>query len=142
MDKYIFNENNGLWYELISDYYLPCLTIPAEEKQPTGVWGQRHRRYLKEYHPALYNALLMSGKLNSYLVGIDQQAETMLSRLVEQMARQQGVTEQVKASDQMAWVGRMSNIRASATEIVNREIIYAYQDSYLLGEPLIVGPAS
>ncbi len=125
MDKYIFNETNGLWYELVGGYYFPCLTVPAEEEQPAGIWGQRHKRYLKEYRPALYSALLLSGKLNGYLADIDQQAKTMLSRLVEQMARQQGVTEQVKASDQMAWVGKMNNIRASATEIVNREIIYA-----------------
>ena len=72
MDKYIFDEDNGLWYELIGDYYLPCLTVPAEEEQAVGVWGQRHKRYLKEYRPALYNALLLSGKLNGSLPDIDQ----------------------------------------------------------------------
>ncbi len=79
MDKYIFNENNGLWYELVGDYYFPCLAVPAEEEQPVGVWGQRHKRYLKEHRPALYNALLLSGKLDSYLADIDQQAQYMVS---------------------------------------------------------------
>jgi len=125
MDKYIFDESNGLWYERQGDYYISCLTLPAEEEQPIDLWGQRHLRYIKEYRKVLYTSLLLSGKLNSYLADIDQQAEAMLSRLVEQMARRQGVTEQLKASDQMAWVGRMNNIRASATEIVDREIIYA-----------------
>lgn len=124
VDKYIFNENNNLWYELVGNYYLPCLTVPAEE-QSIGMWGQRHKRYLKDYHLALYNALLLSGKLNSYLAGIDQQAEAMISRLVEQMAQRQSVTEKLKASDQMAWTGRMNNIRENAMEIVDREIIYA-----------------
>ena len=124
MDKYIFDENNGLWYELIGDYYFPRLTVPTEE-QSIGVWGQWHKRYLKGYHPALYNALLLSGELNSHLADIDQQAKTMLSRLVEQLALHQGVTEQLKANDQMAWVGRMNNIQSSAVEIVGKEIIYA-----------------
>ena len=124
MDKYIFDESNGLWYERQGDYYIPCLTLPAEEEQPIGLWGQRHLRYIKEHRKALYTSLQLSGKLNSYLANIDQQAEVMLSRLMEQMAQQQGVTEQLKASNQMAWVGRMNNIRASAMEIVNREIIY------------------
>ena len=75
MDKYIFDKSNGLWYELVSDYYFPCLTVPAEEEQSVGVWGQQHKRYLKEHHPALYNALLLSGKLNGYLADIDQQAQ-------------------------------------------------------------------
>ena len=75
MDKYIFDENNGLWYELIVDYYFPCLTVPTEEEQPVGIWGQRHKRYIKEYRPALYNALLLSGNLNSCLVDIDQQVK-------------------------------------------------------------------
>ena len=125
MDKYIFNETNGLWYELVGDYYFPCLTVPAEEEQPVGVWGQRHKRYLKEYRPSLYNALLLSGKLNNYLADIDQQARERLDTIIQQMAQAQSVTEALKATDQMAWIGRMNNIRASAAEIVNREIIYA-----------------
>ncbi len=125
MDKYIFDKSNGLWYERQGDYYIPCLTLPTEEEQPIGSWGQRYLRYIREHRKVLYTSLLLSGKLNGYLADIDQQAETMLSRLVEQMVQRQGVTEQFKASDQMAWVGRMNNIRASATEIVNKEIIYA-----------------
>ena len=125
MDKYIFNEDNHLWYELIGDYYFPCLTVPAEEEQPVGVWGQRHKRYLKEYRPALYNALLLSNKLNGYLADIDQQAQEMMDTIIQQMAEAQGITETMKAADSMAWVGRMNNIRVSATEIVNAEIIYA-----------------
>lgn len=124
MDKYIFDESNGLWYERQGDYYIPCLSLPAEEEQPIGLWGQRHLRYIREYRKARYTSLLLSGKLNSYLADIDQQAEIMLSRLVEQMVQHQGVTEQLKASDQMVWIGRMNNIRASAMEIVDREIIY------------------
>ena len=124
MDKYIFNENNSLWYELVGDYYFPCLAVPAEEEQPVGVWGQRHKRYLKEHRPALYNALLLSGKLNNYLADIDQQARERLDTIIQQMAHAQGITETLKATDQMAWVGMMNDIQASATEIVNREIIY------------------
>lgn len=125
MGKYIFDESNGLWYELIGDYYFPCLTVPSEEEQPVGIWGQRHKRYLKEHCPALYNALLLSGNLNSYLADIDQQAQEMLDTTIEQMAQAQGITEALKAADQMAWVGKMNNIRASAMELVNKEIIYA-----------------
>ena len=125
MDKYIFDESNGLWYELIGDYYLPCLTVPTEEGQPVGIWGQRHKRYLKEYRPALYNALLLSGKLNSYLADIDQRAQEMMNSLVHQLARAQGVTETLKDVEQMVWVGSMNNILESATEIVNTQIIYA-----------------
>ena len=123
MDKYIFDENNGLWYELIVNYYFPCLTVPAEDDHPVGVWGQRHRRYLKEYRPALYNALLLSNKLNGYLADIDQQAQEMMDTIIQQMAEAQGITETMKAADPMAWVGRMNNNRVSATEIVNAEII-------------------
>ena len=124
MDKYIFDESNGLWYELAGDCYFPCLTVPAEDGQPVGVWGQRHKRYLKEHCPALYNALLLSGKLNNYLADIDQQAQERLDTIIQQMAHAQGITETLKATDQMAWVGMMNNIQVSATEIVNREIIY------------------
>ena len=125
MDKYIFDENNGLWHELIGDYYLPCLTVPAEEEQPVGVWGLRHKRYLKEYRPAFYNALLLSGKLNGYLADIDQRAQELFDTIIQQMALAQGITERLKATDQMAWVGKMNNLRASATEFVNTEIIYS-----------------
>ena len=124
MDKYIFNEDNGLWYELSGDYYLPCLTVPAEEKQSVGVWGQRHKRYLKEYRPALYNALLLSGKLNAYLAGIDQQAKELMDTIIQQMAEAQEITETMKATDQMAWIGKMNNIRVSAMEAVDKELIY------------------
>ena len=125
MDKYIFNENNSLWYELVGDYYFPCLAVPAEEKQSVGVWGQRHKQYLKEYRPALYNALLLSGKLDGYLADIDRQAQERLDTVIEQMAQSQGITEALKVTDQMVWVGKMNNIRASAIEIVNKELIYA-----------------
>ncbi len=103
MKKYIYDESNGLWYEWQGDYYIPCLSLPEEEEQPIGLWGQRHLRYIREYRKALYNSLQLSGKLNSYLVDIDQHAEAMFSRLVEQMIQQQGVTVQLKASDQIAW---------------------------------------
>ena len=123
MDKYIFNENNGLWYELVGDYYFPCLTVPAEE-QSIGVWGQRHKRYFKDYHPALYNALLLSGELNSHLADIDQRAQEMMDAIMRQMANAQGITEALKAADLMAWVGQMNNIQACAGEIIDKEIIY------------------
>lgn len=125
MDKRIFNEDNGLWYELAGDYYLPCLTVPAKEKQSVGVWGQRHKRYLKEYRPALYNALLLSGKLNAYLAGIDQQAQDLMDTIMQQMAEAQEITETLKAADQMTWISKMNNIRASAMEVVDKELIYA-----------------
>lgn len=124
MDKYIYDESNGLWYELQGDYYIPCLTVPAEEARPIGLWGQRHKRYLKEHRPVLYNSLLLSGRLNSYLADIDEQAEERMLLLTKQMAEREGVTEQLKAEDQMLWVQRMNNIRASAAELVNHELIY------------------
>lgn len=125
MDKYIFNEKNGLWYELIGDYYFPCLTVPAEDEQPVGVWGQRHKRYIKEYRPAFYNALLLSGKLNGYLADINQRAQEQFDTIIQQMAHAQVITEALKATDEMEWVGKMNNIQASAVEIVGQEIIYA-----------------
>lgn len=106
------------------DYYIPCLKLPEEEQQPIGVWGQRHLRYIKQNRRALYLNLLTSGKLNGYLADIDKQAEDMLSRLVKQMAEREGVTEKLKADNQMEWVGRMNNIRSRATEIVNKDLIY------------------
>lgn len=124
MDKYIYDENNGLWYELQGDYYIPCLTLSAEEERPIGIWGQRHKRYLKEYKKLTYTTLLISGKLSSYLADINEQAENMLYRLVQEMAAKENATEQLKAENQMLWVQMMNNIRNRAEEVVNSEIIY------------------
>ena len=110
MDKYIYDENNGLWYELQSDYYIPCLTIPEEEQQPIGIWGQRHLRYIREYRKGLYNSLFLSGKLNSYLADLNEQAEDMFFRLVEQLAEKDAITEALKAENQMLWVQRMNAV--------------------------------
>lgn len=100
------------------------MTVPAEEEQPVGVWGQRHKRYLKEYCPALYNALLLSGKLNSSLVGVDQQAQEMMDTTIKQIAETQGITEMLKIFDSLAWVRKMNNIRACVQEIVDSNTIY------------------
>ena len=126
MEKVIYDEKNGLWYELQGDYYIPCLKLPEEEQHPIGVWGQRHLRYIRQHRKVLYINLLTSGKLNGYLVDIDKQAEEMFSRLVKQMAEREGVTETLKAENQMEWVGRMNNIRSIATEIVNNDLIYTF----------------
>lgn len=124
MAQTIFEEM-GSTYTQVGDYLLPNLELPEEEQQPIGVWGQRHRCYLKEHRRTTYAALFTGGKLNSYLAGIDRQAEEMFLRLVNQMAKAEGVTEQLKADDQMEWVGRMNNIRSRAMEIVSNELIYA-----------------
>ena len=123
MTKTIFGEMGGT-YTQVGDYLLPDLKLPEEEQQPIGVWGQRHRPYLKEHRRATYATLFTGGKLNSYLADIDRQAEEMFSRLVKQMAEVEGVTEQLKADNQMEWVRRMNNIRNKAMEIVNSELIY------------------
>ena len=115
MEKVIYDEKNGLWYELQGDYYIPCLKLP-EEQQPIGIWGHRHLRYIKQNRKVLYFNLFTSGKLNGYLADIDKQAEDMFSRLVKQIAEREGVTEQLKADNQMEWVARMNNIRSRATE--------------------------
>lgn len=124
MEKQIYDEKNGLWYELRGDYYYPLLTLPKEEHKLVGVWGQRHGRYLKEHKRAVYTSLLTSGELNNYLADIDRQAQDMFLRLVEQMAEREGVTEKLKAEDQMRWVGLMNNIADRAREIVNTDLIY------------------
>ena len=124
MEKIIYDENNGLWYELQGDYYIPCLKLPEEEQQPIGVWGQRHLRYIKQNRKVLYLNLLRSGKLNGYLSDLDKQAEEMFSQLVKQIADCEGVTEKLKVDNQMEWVGRMNNIRSRAIEIVNHVIVY------------------
>ena len=125
MDKYIYNEQKELWYELQGDYYLPCLKLPEEEAVHIGIWGQRHRRYLKTYRKALYATLLTSGKLNGYLADIDRQAEKMFSRLVKQLSEKEGVTETLKAENQMLWVQKMNSIRNAAMEIISNDLIYA-----------------
>ena len=124
MEKYIYDEKNGLWYELQGDYYLPCLKLPEGEQQPVGLWGQRHLQYIKQNRKVFYLNLLTSGKLNGYLSVLDKQAEDMFSCLVKQMAEREDVTERLKAENQMEWVGRMNNIRNQAIEIVNNDIIY------------------
>jgi hypothetical protein len=124
MEKYITDERTGLKYELIGDYYFLAGDDEPEDTQATGLWGQRRLRYLKEHRQALYTALLLSGKLDDYLADTDEQAERMLSELVKQMAQRQGITEALKATDQMLWVQRMNNIRNAAQEIVLNELIY------------------
>ena len=124
MEKSKFDGNNGLWYELQGNYYLPCLKLSEEEQVHIGIWGQRHLRYLKNHRKVFYADLLTSGKLNCYLADIDRQAEQLFLRLVKQIADAAGITETLKASDQMEWVGQMNNIQSCATEVVNSELIY------------------
>ena len=124
MEKVIYDEKNGLWYELQGDYYIPCLKLPEEEQQPIGVWGQRHLQYIKAHRKGFYTTLLTKCELNRHLADVNKQAEDMFFRLVKQMAEREGVTEQLKADDQMEWVARMNNIRSRATEIVNTDLIY------------------
>ena len=125
MKKYITDERTGLKYELVGDYYLIAGDgEPDEEQKPIGIWGQRHLRYLKNHRKVFYANLLTSGKLNNYLADIDKQAEEMFERLIKQMATADGITEQLKTADQMAWICRMNNIRNRAIEIVNSEIIF------------------
>lgn len=125
MENRIYDENNGLWYAKQGDYYLPELALPPEEEKPIGIWGQRHLQYLKEYKQFVYLNLLTSGGLNEYLASVDEQAEGMFFRLVKEYADRQGVTEQLKAENQLEWVGRMNNIRACVREVVENEVIYS-----------------
>ena len=124
MEKTIYDESNGLWYELRGDYYIPCLAVPAQEERPIGIWGQRHLQYIKKERKALYTELLSSSRLNTYLADINEQATAQMRLLITQLAEREGVTEQLKAQDQMLWVQRMNNIRDMATEIVNHDLIY------------------
>ena len=125
MEKRIYNEHTGISYTLQGEYYLPDLKLPEQEDKPIGLWGQRHLCYIKRHKKVLYTNLLTSGKLNSYLADIDEQAEDMFSRLVKQIAEREGVTEQLKADNQMDWVARINNIRNRVTEIISSELIYA-----------------
>ena len=125
MEKYIYNEQSGLWYELQGDYYIPCLVLDEEDTKPIGMWGRKRLDYLKKHRPALHTTLLLSGKLNSHLAQIDKQATEMFDLLVKQLAEKEGISEQLKAIDQMAWVQRMNHIRNAVEEIVNAEVIFA-----------------
>lgn len=118
MDKYIFDESNGLWYELQGDYYIPCLILSEEETQPIGLWGQRHKQFL-------YTTMLIEGTLNSYLADIDRQAQERLLLLTKQIAEQENVTEKLKADNAMLWVQKMNEIQSRVREIIYSEIIYA-----------------
>ena len=123
MKKTIFEEIGGT-YIRHGDYLIPCLTLPEEQQRFVGVWGQRHLRYLKEYRRSVYLNLLTSGKLNDYLADIEEQAQERFERVVEQMKQAHGITEQLKAENQMEWVARMNNIQSCAREIVDKEMIY------------------
>ena len=124
MEKYIYDKNNGLWYELQGGYYIPCLVLDEEDAQPIGMWGRKHLRYIKEHRPVLHMTLHLSGKLNSYLAEIDNRATEIFDLLMKQLAEKEGITEQLKMQDQMAWVQRMNNIRNSAEEIVLNNLIF------------------
>ena len=125
MEKYIYDDHNGLWYELQGDYYIPCLVLDEADSQPIGVWGRKHRDYLAEHCSAFYATLVLEGRLHSPLVEVDHRATEMLNRLMKQMTAQEGVTEQLKAQDQMAWVRAMNSIRYRAEEVINAEVIFA-----------------
>ena len=125
MDKYIYDNSNGLWYELQGDYYIPCLVLPDEkEERHIGIWGHRHLRYIREHKKVFYTDLLISGKLQSYLADVEEQAQELFDRLMKQRAEREGITETLKAENQMLWVGRMNALRSAVTETVNAEMIF------------------
>ena len=124
MEKHIYDENNGLWYELQGDYYIPCLKLPDEEQVEIGIWGQRHLEHIKHHRKGFYTALVLDCKLNHYLADVNKQAEEMFNTLISQYKTAEGITEQLKANNQMQWVCRMNNIRQRASEVVNKELIF------------------
>lgn len=124
MERYIFDENNGLWYELVGDYYLPMVTVQQMDAEKIGIWGERRRRFLREHMKVTYTGMLLTGKLEEHLIKVNEVAEEMFDLLVKQMAASEGITEKLKAEDQMAWVQQMNNVRARAAEIVREEMIY------------------
>lgn len=125
MEKYIYNEQNGLWYELQGDYYIPCLELPAEkEERHIVIWGHRHLRYIREYKKVLYTDLLISGKQQSYLADVEEQAQELFDRLMKQRTEREGITETLKAENQMEWVDRMGALWSAVTETVNTEVIF------------------
>ena len=124
MEKYIFDQNNDLWYELQGDYYIPCLVLEETDAHLIGMWGRKHLRYIKEHRPVLYTSLVVSGKLHSHLAEVDHRATEMFDHLIKPMAQREGITEELKAQDQMVWVQLMNNIRNAAEEIILQELIY------------------
>ena len=124
LKKHIHDSANGLDYTLVNDHYLPNLTVAASAEHPIGRWGRLHKMYLKEQHPIRYNQLLLSGELGGYLAKLDKQTEEQLALTIRQMQEAEGVTEALKAADQLEWVRRMNNIRNRAEEIVYNEIVY------------------
>lgn len=125
MKKHIYDESNGLWYERIGDYYIPVLTLSSEEQCPIGKWGRMHRDYIKEHRPILFNDLILSGHLWVYLVDLNEQAQERLDTIMEQMKAAEGVTEELKRTQQMEWVRRCNNIHNRAEEIILQEMIYS-----------------
>ena len=124
MEKYIYDESNNLWYELQGDYYIPCLKLPDEEQVNIGIWGRRHLEYIKHHRKGFYTALVLDFKLNRYLADINKQAEEMFNTLISQYKTTEGITEQLKANDQLEWVCRINSICYRATETVNSDLIY------------------
>ena len=124
MERYIFDENNGLWYELVGDYYLPMVTVQQMDAEKIGIWGERRRKFLREHMKVTYTGMLIAGTLEEHLIKVNEVAEEMFDLLVRQMAANEGITETLKAEDQMTWVQSMNNIRARAAEIVREELIY------------------
>ena len=124
MKKHIYDESNGLWYELIGDYYIPVLTLPSDEQRPIGKWGRMHRDYLEQNHPIRFDDLVLSGQLWTYLADLNEQAQERLSLIIEQMKASEGVTEELKVTNQMAWIGAMNSIHNRAEDIILRELIY------------------
>ena len=123
LEKHIYDESNGLHYTLVGDYYIPDLKLP-EENRPIGRYGRLHREYLKQEHPARYSSLILTGKLWTHLADLNEQAEERLDVIIERMKSAEGVTEELKARNQLEWVGRRNNIRNRAEEIINSELIY------------------
>ena len=124
VEKYYYNSENGLWYELQGDYYIPCLALGEEVTRPIGKWGRKHLRYIKDYRPVLYTVLLLGGKLSSHLAEIDARATEMYDRIMKQLAEKEVINEQLKAKNPMAWVGAMNNIHNRAEEVILQELVY------------------
>ena len=123
MEKFIYDENNGLWYELHGDYYIPCLKLPDEEQVEIGVWGRRHLEYIKNHRKGFYTSLILDCKLNRYLADINTQAEEMFDIVVKQFKLSEGITEDLKNDNQIEWVRLMNSIKIVAQELVYKEIV-------------------